>query len=279
MRRIVSAVVCGTVLWAGAALAQKAPAAKKAAVKKAVAAKPVKEPKFGMQVKNDDVIFYTQGNFYIVQAESINSGGNMLYFAAKDFTSGKDLIVKKMQKNEVRVDGPDRKVVKTTFLLGDANGVDKAYSLDLFTEVRKAMPFLATYTKFYYNGQETHSCGINWGVSCAYAKNKYKYYTLPKEGKVQTFKLGGEGDKKIGQAKWLYAHDGKGSGAGLICPAVILGKGEDFVFVNSVPPQKELAPGQSMDAFIIFMPIAKPINFKVLNTLYSQIANISWKFE
>jgi hypothetical protein len=271
MKRMLAMAVCAMMLAAGGAFCAYAAPVKKAAIK------PVKAAKFGMKVSPEDVIFYTQGNFFIIQSESINSGGNMLYFAAKDFTGGKDLIVKKIEKNEIKVDTPDRKVVKTTFLLGDASSIDPNYKMELACEIRKDLPSLATYSRFIYTGPDVHSCSLNWGLSSAYAKNKYKYYTISKEGKVRTFKLGGEaGDKKIGYTRWLYAHDGRGSGAGLICPAM-LGKGEDFIFVNSVPPQKELATNQSMDVFLIFVPIYK--NFKILNELYSKIAGISWKFE
>lgn len=236
----------------------------------------VKGKKFGVRVSKEDVIFYTEGNFYLIQAESINAGGNILYFAAQDFSGRKELLVKKMTGAELTTDTEDRKVVKVTFALGDDKQIQPDYKLVLFTEIRKGQPYLAIYSKFMYEGSDEHTCGINWGMENAYEANKYQYYTIPKEGKEATYKLKGGMKNKIGYAKWLYAHDGKGSGAGLICPA-LLGKGEDFIFVNAVPQKKALKKGLSMDVFMVFMSIQK--NYKVLDSIYQQISGINWKYE
>ncbi len=197
--------------------------------------------KFGVNMQSDGAILYTEGTFFMVQAESINAGGNILYFGAKDFTNGKDLIVRKVAKSELKVDTPERKVVKTSMLLGYGEGVDRDYRLDVYTEIRKGRPYLAIFSKFYYLGPETHSCSINWGVESAYEKNRYKYYTIPKEGKILTYKLDQESvGQKLDQeyVKWVYVHDGKGTGAGLIPGAAMFGKGADFIFVNAVPPRR-----------------------------------------
>jgi len=94
-------------------------------------------------------------------------------------------------------------------------------------------------------------------LNSPYASDPYKYYTIPKEGKSLTYRLRDEaGNNKIGYAKWLYLHNGKGSGVGLICSALI-GKGEDFIFINSVPPEKELSGTDSADVFMVYMPIEK----------------------
>ncbi|MCM8833005.1 MAG: hypothetical protein NC816_03690 [Candidatus Omnitrophica bacterium] len=63
----------------------------------------------------------------------------------------------------------------------------------------------------------------------------------------------------------------------MIAPAVILGKGEDFIFINSVPPKKKLSKGESIDVFMIFMPINK--NFKILEELFQKIKDIKWEYE
>ena len=250
----------------------------KKTVKVAVKAKkvPTKNDKLFARVDKQDIIFYTGGIMYTVQSEGINLAGNMMYFAARDFTDNKDLITKKIEKIECRVDTPERKVYKITLQLGDKN-IDPEYRLEIFSEIKKGYPFLALYSKFFYLGNDVHKCGINWGLSSPYASDPYKYYTIPKENKFVTYRLKDEaGNNKIGYTKWLYLHNGKGSGVGLICPAII-GKGEDFIFINSVPPEKELSGTDSADIFMVYMPIEK--NFKILNQMYDEIMKMQWTFE
>jgi len=263
-------------------LAISAPAKKTASqkAKKPAATRPAPAARFGVNMQTDGAILYTQGIFYLIQAESITSGGNILYFGAKDFTNGKDLIVCKVAKSELKVDTPERKVVKTTMLLGQGENIDRNYRLDVFTEIHKDRPYLAIYSRFFYLGPDTHNCSINWGVESAYEKNRYKYYTIPKEGKILTYKLDAESvGQKLNQEyiKWVYVHDGKGTGAGLIPGAAMFGKGADFIFVNAVPPQKDLATGQSIDVFMVFVPINK--NFKIIPQIQKEISTISWKFD
>lgn len=237
---------------------------------------PAKNEKLYVQVGKQDIIFYTGGIMYIVQSEGISAAGNTMYFAARDFTDNKDLITKKIEKIECRVNTPERKVYKITLQLGDKN-IDPKYRLEIFSEIKKGYPFLALYSKFFYLGNDVHKCGINWGLSSPYASDPYKYYTIPKEDKILTYRLKDEADNnKIGYAKWLYLHNGKGSGIGLICPALI-GKGEDFIFINSVPPEKDLSGTDSADVFIIYMPIEK--NFKILNQMYDEVMKMRWTFD
>ena len=171
---------------------------------------PAKNEKLFVQVDKQDIIFYTAGIMYTIQTEGINSAGNTMYFAAKDFTDNKDLITKKIEKIECRVNTPERKVYKITLQLGDKN-IEPKYRLEIFSEIKKGYPFLALYSKFFYLGNDVHKCGINWGLSSPYASDPYKYYTIPKEGKFLTYRLKDEADNnKIGYAKWLYLHNGKG---------------------------------------------------------------------
>jgi hypothetical protein len=237
---------------------------------------PAKNEKLFAQADKQGIIFYTGGIMYTIQAEGINSAGNMMYFAAKDFTDNKDLVTKKIEKIECRVNTPERKVYKTTIQLGD-NNIDPKYRLEIFSEIKKGYPFLALYSKFFYLGNDVHKCVINWGLSSPSDSDPYKYYTIPKEGKISTYRLKDEsGGNKIGYAKWIYLHNGKGSGIGLICPAM-LGKGDDFIFVNSVPPEKELSGTDSADIFMVYMPIAK--NFKILDKMYDEIMKMRWTFD
>ena len=242
---------------------------------KAALTAPKKNEKLFAQVSKQDIIFYTGGRMYVIQPESISSEGNMMYFAAKDFTEGKDLITKKIEKIECRVDTPEKKIYKITMQMGDKS-IDPGYRLEIFAEIIKGQPYLALYTKFFYLGEDAHKCGINWGLSSPYASDPYKYYTIPKENKIQTYRLGGSSsENKIGYAKWLYLHNGKGTGIGLIC-AAMLGKGEDFIFINSVPPEKELTKNESSDIFMLYMPISK--NFKVLDGIYNSAMKMDWTF-
>jgi len=104
----------------------------------------------------------------------------------------------------------------------------------------------------------------------------YKYYTIPQKDKILTYKLEKTKKTKIGHANWIFANTGKGEGGGLIAPAVILGKGEDFIFINSVPPKKKLSKGESIDVFMIFMPIEK--NYKILEELFEKTKTIKWEY-
>lgn len=246
-------------------------------ITKKVVVKEVKgKDRIAVMVTKEDVTFATSGSTYCIQPESISSAGYMMYFAAKDETADKELLVKKLQKTEVKIDSPDIKFVNASFALGDQNNIDPNYRLDLQLEVKKGFPMLAVNSKFVYLGEGTHKCVINWGVSNAASspRNKFKYYQMPKEGKLSTFHLAAEGaSTKIGYAKWICANDGRGNGVGLICPSMI-GKGDDFIFINSVPPEKELSANQSSDVFFLFMPIHK--NVKLLDSLYSQAFAMKW---
>lgn len=237
--------------------------------------KAVPADKFGYKIGKEDVFLFTQGNIYLVQPVSITSGGKMMYFAAKDFTANRDLLVQKLKEAKAVVDEKDRKVIDAKFSVGSRKKIYSDYQLELFLEIRKEFPFLAIYSKFKYLGKGTHTCGINWAVDSAY--ERFKYYTIPKKGKLLTYKLKKTRRTKIGQANWIYVHSGKGEGAGLIAPAVILGKGKDFIFINSVPPKKKLKKGESIDVFMIFMPINK--NFKILPELYEKVKVIKWEYK
>ncbi|MCS7179778.1 MAG: hypothetical protein NZ891_00280, partial [bacterium] len=199
--------------------------------------------------------------------------GNMLYFSAQDFTKNRELLVKKTKEVKVIKDEPKRKIIRITYSLGDKTEYPE-YSLVLFLEIREEFSFLAIYSKFIYNGEGTSECGINWAMESAY--EPYKYYTIPEKGKIMTYKLEKTKKTKIGQANWIFANTGKGEGGGLIAPAVILGKGEDFIFINSVPPKKKLSKGESIDVFMIFMPIQK--NFKILEEIFDKIKTIKWEY-
>ncbi|MCM8804279.1 MAG: hypothetical protein NC833_03380 [Candidatus Omnitrophica bacterium] len=232
--------------------------------------------KFGYKFTPEkDVYLITEENNFLVQPQSIISNGNMLYFAAQDFTKNIELVVKKTKEVKVLKDEPKRKIIKVIFSLADDKRVYDDYSLILYLEIREGFPFLAIYSKFLYNGEGQVECGINWAMENAY--KPYKYYTIPQKGRFVTYKLEKTKKTKIGQANWIFANTGEGVGGGLIAPAVILGKGEDFIFINSVPPKKRLSKGESIDVFMIFMPIEK--NYKILEELFEKIKNIKWEYE
>lgn len=232
--------------------------------------------KFGYRITPDrDIYLITEENNFLVQPQSIISNGNMLYFAAQDFTKDRELLIKKTKEIKVIKDEPKRKIIKVVYSLGDEKVEYPDYSLILYLEIRQEFPFLAIYSKFLYNGSGTSECGINWGMENAY--EPYRYYTIPEKGKIVTYKLEKTKKTKIGQANWIFANTGKGEGGGLIAPAVILGKGENFIFINSVPPKKKLSKGESIDVFMIFMPIQK--NYKILEELFEKIKNIKWEYE
>lgn len=229
--------------------------------------------RFGYKITEEDLFFITENNnMFLVQPSSIICSGNMLYFAAQDFTARKDCTVSKTKEIKVIVDENDRKVVRETFLLAnEKNVVYSDYELVLFLEIREEFPFLAIYSKFVYNGSGTHECGINWALDSAH--EPFKYYTIPRG----TYPLVKTKRTKIGQTSWIFANTGEGVGGGLIAPAAILGRGEDFIFLNSVPPKKKLGKGESIDIFMIFLPINK--NYKILPELFEKIKNIKWEYK
>ncbi|MBN1444502.1 MAG: hypothetical protein JW957_00140 [Candidatus Omnitrophica bacterium] len=233
--------------------------------------------KFSFRISGEDVFFITENNsMFLVQPSSIICNGNMLYFAAQDFTAKKDLTVEKTKDIKVIVDEENRKVAKATFLLADdKKGVQRDYELVLFLETRKEFPFLVIYSKFVYTGSGTNECGINWAVDSTH--DPFKYYTIPQKGENKAVPLVKTRRTKIGQANWIFVHNGKGVGAGIIAPAAVLGRGEDFIFLTSVPPKKKLKRGESLDVFIIFMPINK--NFKTLPEIFERIKTIKWEYK
>ncbi len=233
-----------------------------------------------VEIQKDDILLATQGALYDVSSTGIHSAGYMMYFAAKDFTANKDLVVKKLKEAKIVVDNPDRKVVKAVFLMENQKGViDNDYQHIIFLETRKNYPFLAVDSRFVYLGDGNHACGINWGMEGNSEANKFRYYAYPKGNKVLNYKLGplkATKSNKIGVVNWLYAHDGKGEGAGLICGG-LLGKGEDFIFINSVPQKKNLKKGAYIEVFFITMPISK--NFKILQQIYDEIKTVKWSYK
>ncbi len=232
--------------------------------------------RFSYSIKDGDVFFVTEANsMFLVQPSSIICNGNMLYFAARDFTAKKDMTVEKTKDVKVVIDEENRKVVKATFLLADdKKTVCKNYELVLFLETRREFPFLAIYSEFVYTGTGTNECGINWAVDSTHTP--FKYYTIP-QGANQAVPLVKTKRTKIGQANWIFVHNGQGTGAGIIAPAAFLARGEDFVFLTGVPPKKKLSRGQSLDVFMIFMPINK--NFKTLPETFEKIKNLKWEYK
>lgn len=233
-----------------------------------------------VEVQEEDVLFATEGAIYDVSATGIHFAGYIMYFAARDFTANKDLIMKELKEAKIIVDRPDRKVVKAVFLMENQKGViDNDYQHVVFLETRKDYPFLAVDSRFVYLGNSTHVCGINWGLEGNSEANRFKYYAYPEGKKVLNYKLGplkSTQSNKIGVVNWLYAHDGKGEGAGLIC-AGVLGKGEDFIFINSAPQKKQLKKGNYIEVFFLTMPISK--NFKILQQIYDEIKTVKWVYE
>ena len=232
-----------------------------------------------VNIDKDGVAFFAGGAMYVIRADCIGLPKTLLYFTAKDFTKNKNFLIKKVEKVEQKVDTPDRKMVKVTMLVGDnkiENDIDQNYRLVLFAEIIKGEDYLVLYSKFLYLGEGTRKCGINWGFSSASDEDPFKYYTLPQKGKDMTYKLSGSKKNKIGYAKWLYVHNGKGMGIGLVSPA-LLGKGEDFIFINTVPPTKDLKRNESSDVFMVWVPITD--GYKVLEKTYEEINKIQWKFE
>lgn len=113
---------------------------------------PLKERLF-VKVTKDDAIFFTSGAMYIIQADGIALPQSLLYFSAKDFTTNKELLIKKPEKIEFIFDDPQRKLVKATFLLGDnkvESDINPNYRLEIYAEVRKGYPLIALTSRFIY---------------------------------------------------------------------------------------------------------------------------------
>lgn len=233
--------------------------------------------KFECRILGDDVFLMTEGNTFLIQPISIICKENMLYFAAQDNTLKKEMVVNKAKEVKIVADENEKKIVKATYLLSDAykDTPFTDYELVMFYEIQQGLPFLAIYSQFVYTGSGTNECAINWALDSVY--EPYKYYTIPHKGKEVTSKLVKTRKTKIGQANWLFANRGDGYGGGLIAPAAMLGRGEDFIFLNSVPPKKKLKKGESLDLFMIFVPITK--NYKILPELFEKIKDKKWEYK
>lgn len=231
---------------------------------------------FCYRILHDDLFMIAEKNMYLVQPESIVCDGSMLYFAAQDFTAKRELVTNKKKEIKVLHDEDDRKTVKMTFSMKDEKDtVHNDYELVLFLEVRKGAPYIVVYSKFVYKGGGRNQCGINWAMEGVH--KPFIYYTIPHRDETKTGRLVKTRRSKIGQANWIFANAGDGTGAGLIAPASLLGRGENFIFLNSVPSKKQLAKGESLDTFMIYMPINK--NFKVLSEIFEEIKDVKWEFE
>ncbi len=234
---------------------------------------------FGYKITDSEIILKVKDNLYIVEPNFIRAGKYLAYFAGKDSTSKKDMMVGKKKRIKVVMDKPDRKIIRLVCSLGDLEGnILKDYELELNLEIRKNLPCLIVMTKFRYLGKDKVLCAMNWGIS-----DSLKYYSVPERGKVVTRKLPGKGRitrrTKIGIKPWIYVHAGKGKGIGLITPG-LLGKQEDFIYVNYVKgrsQRKRLERGKSMDLFMIFLPIEKG-GTKPIASLFERVKNIQWNY-
>lgn len=110
---------------------------------------------FGYKVTPEkDILFITKDNNFLVQPQSIIAHGNMLYFAAHDFTKNRELLVKKTKEVKVIIDEPKRKILKVIYYLGTEK-IYPEYNLILFLEIREEFPFLVIYSKFIFEGEGT----------------------------------------------------------------------------------------------------------------------------
>ena len=57
----------------------------------------------------------------------------------------------------------------------------------------------------------------------------------------------------------------------------MLGKGEDFIFINTVPPKKKLKKGESADVFMVFFPVDK--DFTSIPKKYEEIEKMEWNLK
>jgi hypothetical protein len=124
-----------------------------------------------------DILLIKKENNFLVQPQCLISKGNMLYFAAKDFTKDIELLIRKPKDIKVVKDEPKRKILKITYTLWDEKKEYPDYTLVLFLEIRKEYPFLAIYSKFIYNGERTSECGINWAMESTYEPYKILFYS------------------------------------------------------------------------------------------------------
>ena len=221
------------------------------------------------------LVFTTEGNSYEVLSSTVRAGGCLIYFAGKDFTHHRDMMIDNIKELKVIKDEDNRKVVKVYFLLQDLEGKRVPdYSLEVSLEIRKGLPSLEMYSKLRYKGEERALTGLNWGIS-----DGFKYYAIPQKNEVKNYalpqKIGKFTRTKIGVCPWIYAHGGKGEGLGVITSS-LLGKGEDYIFVNSIPQKKRLGKNESMDVFILVCPVK---GYKPIASLYERVKNIDWDID
>ncbi|HOK57287.1 MAG TPA: hypothetical protein PKV21_07805 [bacterium] len=85
---------------------------------------------FGYKFTPDkDILLMTEENNFLVQPQCIISKGNMLYFAAQDFTKNRELLIKKIKDVKVIKDELNRKILKVMYSLWDEKkGIFRLFS-------------------------------------------------------------------------------------------------------------------------------------------------------
>ncbi|MCD6521922.1 hypothetical protein J7K56_04060 [Candidatus Calescamantes bacterium] len=223
------------------------------------------------------ITLYAEGVKYDIIPTAIKVENYLLYFAAENLKEKKSMLMDDFKEVKVVRDEENKKDILTLIYLHDGKGHRiNDYILQVTFEIWKGYPFLAFYSKLKYMGDKKAKTALNWGIG-----DHFKYYTIPKGRKVKTFKLQSKGrfskrKTKIGKVAWVYAHSGKGYGLGIITPWLV-GKGEDFLFVNPVPQVKYLKKGDTMDVFILIFPVKG--GYKPVQTMFEKLRKVSWDLD
>lgn len=245
------------------------------------------EERFGFEIKMVRgepfaVVLETGGNSFVMMSSVLRVGGFLAYFAAQDFTHGKEMIMHEFKEIEVVKDEEDVKGIKTVISLQDLDGrVLPDYKLVVSLQINRGCPSLVVYSKLVYKGREPARIALNWGIT-----GDFRYYVYPKGDEIRARRLevakimrGRATKLGRGAYPWIWPTNGRGDGLGIMTVGMLLNNPlEREIVITDAPPKKKLNRGEFMDIPFILLPTTKEEGgVKPVRKLYERIRGIRWK--
>ncbi len=245
------------------------------------------EERFGYEIKmvRDKpmaVVLETGGKSYMMMSGALKTEGYLAYFAAQDFTHGKEMIMHEFKEVKVVKDEEDVKGIKTVISLQDMDGrVLPDYELVVSLQINRGYPNLVVYSKLVYKGREPARIGLNWGIT-----GDFQFYVYPEGDEIRARRLevaaimrGRATKLGRGAYPWIWPTNGKGDGLGIMTVGMLLKNPlEGEIVITDVPPKRKLSRGEFMDVPFILLPTTKEEGgVKPVRELYERVKRVRWE--